>query len=283
MKKVVAFLLGVGLGLAAALTLAWGVLAPGPGDIVTEPSNLKPASKELYVVLVSMSYAQDGDLERAKARLALLNDPDLKSMLTRLAERYADELRPEARSLAKLAVAQGGDSPALRAYVPTATPTPTPSPTAILRSASTALATAQPSVTATRTPTRTPTPEPSATPLPRVAFRLFEQVRLTCAQEKTPRARILIYVQDASGQGIPGVKVRVQWNDGQDVFFTGLKGGDPGFADYDMQPGKSYSVLVLDGTSQVAFGLDTDLLEPECPNDGKEHFRAWRIVFRRSS
>ena len=119
----------------------------------------------------------------------------------------------------------------------------------------------------------------------RVTYRLFERVRLTCEQDKerTPRGRIMVYVQDANGVGLPGAKVRVQWNDGQDTFFTGLKGTDPGYTDFEMQPGMSYTVQILDGTSDVARDLDANALEPECPQDGKQHFRSWRIIFRRSS
>jgi hypothetical protein len=114
-----------------------------------------------------------------------------------------------------------------------------------------------------------------------VNFRLFEQVRVTCDQDRTPRPRLVIFVQDAAGKGLPGVKLRVQWNDGQDTFFTGLKGTDPGYAEYEIQTGRSYSVVIVDATSQVASGLDADAVNSDCPADGKEHFRAWRIIFRR--
>src|SRR5712691_8269851 len=119
MRRILAFLFGLGLGLVAALTLAWGVLTPASTEIITEPANLKTESKELYTVLVAVSYAQDGDLDRAQKRLALLKDTDLRGTLTQLAERYIDELKPEAqrRSVAKLAVALGADSAALRVYV----------------------------------------------------------------------------------------------------------------------------------------------------------------------
>ncbi|MEP7200232.1 MAG: hypothetical protein ABI874_10465, partial [Chloroflexota bacterium] len=254
------------------LTLAWSVLIPR--EVVGDPSALRVESKEQYILLTAMAFVQDKDFDRARVRLSALDDVGIRVTVTQLAERYITELRPEAqrRSLAKLAVALGADTPTLRVYIvtPTVTPTPRASPTAL--------------TTATRLPptiTATPTMPPTPVVAPRVTYRLFEQVRLTCDQDKTPRARIVVSVQDAVGKGLPGVKVRVQWSDGQDTFFTGLKGSDPGYAEYDMLPGTSYSVLVADGTSQIAFGLDTDQLSPECPADGKEHFRAWRVVFRR--
>jgi hypothetical protein len=38
---------------------------------------------------------------------------------------------------------------------------------------------------------------------------------------------------------------------------------------------------VVDGTSQTVLGLNADALDSNCPTDGKEHFRAWRVIFRR--
>jgi len=90
-----AFLFGVALGLTTALTIVWGVLTPEPTQIVADPSGLTTESKETYMLLVSMSYLADGDLERAKQRLVLLNDLDLQNTLAHLAERYILELRPE--------------------------------------------------------------------------------------------------------------------------------------------------------------------------------------------
>ncbi len=286
MKYVLAFLFGVALGLATALAIVWGLLTPEPTQIVTDPSGLTTESKEEYILLVSMTFVQDGDLERAKQRLVLLNDLNLQTTLARLAERYISDLRPEPqrRALAKMAVAMGADSAALRVYIITPTPTMTlpPTPTSPPTNTPEPLT---PTPTATLTPTPTSTRIPTATPTqaPRVTFRLFEQARVPCDQDKTGRAQLLIYVQDLAGKGIPGVKVRVQWGEGQDEFFTGLKGTDPGYADYDLLPAKSYSALVVDGTSQIAFNLDSDQLDPECPNDGKSHFRAWRVVFRRNN
>ncbi len=278
MTNVLGFLFGVGLGFGTALFLVWNALPPA--EVSSDPSALTTESKEVYILLVSMSYAHDGDLERAKARLALLREPEIRSVLARHAEQHIRELRPEAqtRSLAKMALVLGANSVALSVYAVSPTPTP------IARATERAIRVSKP-FAQTLLPIVIVNPAPTAEPATvasRVSFQLFEQVQLGCEQEKTPGARVLIYVQDANGQGLPGTKVRVQWNEGQDIFFTGLKNSDPGYADFDMQPGKSYSAMVMDGASQVAFGLDSDLLDPDCPADGKEHFRAWRVVFRRN-
>ena len=276
------FLVAAFAGLAAALTLTWGLLPDH--DVVGEPASLKPDAKEGYILLVSMTYAQDGDLEHAVQRLRLLHDPNPKETVRRLAEQYISQLRPEEqrRSLAKLALALGADSVALRIYAVSPTPTATPMWTATPRW------TATPAPTASALPvpaTRTPTPavEPTPLSLPRANYYLFEQVRVTCDQDLIPGRRLMIYVQDASGKGLPGVKVRVQWDDGQDLFFTGLQSADPGYAEYPVLPGKSYSVVVADDSSQVAFGLSSDGLDANCLTGAKDHFGAWRIIFRRLS
>ena len=278
-RKLALFAVGLALGIAGMLGYAWGLL---PVNVYGDPANLNANSKEDYILLTSMTYQQDGDLERARARLALLNDPGITTTVRSLAERYIATLRPEDQrsSLAKMALALGAESVTLRVYA--ITPTPTQTPTA----APTSRFSPTPSATQTVSPTfaprtATPIPTPTTTPLPRVNYRLFEQVRVSCDQDKAARPHIVIYVQDASGKGVPGVKVRVQWSDGQDTFFTGLKGTDPGYAEYDVLPGKSYSVVVVDSTSQVASGLDADALTPDCPSDAKDRFRAWRVIFRR--
>ena len=78
----------------------------------------------------------------------------------------------------------------------------------------------------------------------------------------------MIFIQDAAGNGLPGIRVRVQWGDGEDTFFTGLKGTDPGYADYEVQAGKSYSVSVVDGASQMALELNADALDSATPLPG---------------
>ena len=283
MIRIFGFLLGLALGIGTALYLMWGVLAST--EVVTAPSQLAIADQEVYLKLISMSYALDNDLSRARQRLDALQDPDIRATLTQLAERYIQAQKSDAqtRSIAKLALAVGGNSAALRVYAVTATPTRTPLPTPTGAPSATPSITPTPSVSPSPAPTQTPTTTP--TPVVRVNYRLYEKARVSCDQDKdrTLKTRIQVFVQDDKGAGLPGLRVRVQWNDGQDTVFTGLKSTDPGFTDFEMQPGKSYSVQVQDGTSEIARDLDAGTLEPECPSDGKLHFRAWRVIFRRSN
>jgi hypothetical protein len=279
LRHLVPLLVGFGAGLALALTLAWGIMTPA--QIVGSVESVRPQDKERYIVLVSMSYALNSDFDGAQRRLSLLKDRDVQGSLRSLAERYTSELRPVAQrsSLAKLAIALGADSVTLRVYISTTTPTPRPFADATPQSAAVSGTSAQASL-----PARPPNPTalPTARPTPtQLDFRLFERIRLTCQQDTGPKPHVAIFIQDAAGKGLPGVRVRIQWNDGEDTFFTGLKSADPGYAEYEVQAGKSYSVSVLDGTSQTVLGLNADALDSNCPTDGKEHFRAWRVIFRR--
>jgi hypothetical protein len=65
-----------------------------------------------------------------------------------------------------------------------------------------------------------------------------------------------ITVRDTGGLPMPGVEVSVSWNTGEDRLFTGFKPEiGNGYADFVMDAGLSYSVLVgrsLPATSGLA-------------------------------
>ncbi len=149
-----ALVLGIALGLAAGLAYSWGI--DPVRYINADPVDLHPAYKELWINLVAINYAMDGDLDRAVARLEGLQDPQIGQTVATLAQRYVNEGRPggQIRPLAQLADALGVRTPSLLLYLSPPSPTPTPIPTA----------TATPTLTAT--PTDTPTPSPTATATP---------------------------------------------------------------------------------------------------------------------
>ena len=176
--------------------------------------------------------------------------------------------------------------PASPSPSPTATPPPSPTSPPSFTPPPTATATPPPppSPTATFTPpppTDTPTPEetPEATPTEIVpAFRLIGVSQL-CGEEGKA-GRILIYVTDKWGRGVPNVRIWVKWEGGEDFFFTGLKPEKgPGYADFEMEEGETYNVTVEGG--EVAEGLEArPLSEEECP--GATWPRWWRLVFRKT-
>ena len=172
--------------------------------------------------------------------------------------------------------------------VPTTTPIPwtaTPAPPTYTPIA--AAPTNPPPPTDTPPPPATDTPTPTAVPpSPTVGsgaeYRVVEKYHLNC-EENHLNHHIFIYVKDASGQGIPGVRLRVWWPDGEEYIVTGLKPEiDPGFVDFAMYPGY-YNLAVADGYSETAEGLTTELGAEDCPSHGNDvHHHSWRVVFQRA-
>ena len=166
--------LALAIGLAAGLILAWAVWPArysGAGL-----ADLSPAEKEAYIVLVGAAYEKECDLDRAQERLERLQAPNMAQWLAELAETYvADGRDPrETRYLVGLANAYGMASPALLAYVSTATPVPiptlppTPIPTDMAIPGAERSGTPLPTATSTPIPPPTDIP-PTDTPLPPTA------------------------------------------------------------------------------------------------------------------
>lgn len=270
------FLIGLGLGLALGLGVTWGLWPVQYYD--TDPVDLKREHQNEYILLVSQAYAVDGDLTRARARLAYLKDSDIGQRVADLAELYIKNQGDltARRSLARLADALGRRTPAMLVYLaaPTASPTASPSPVVTFSPT--------PSVTPwpTLQPTATPTVPPTVTPTPGLQFHLLEKRHLTCQEGED---RLLIYVRDAKGRGIPNVQLQVEGPEKVEVFYTGLKPDkDPGYADYTMSRGAhSYTVVVTDGPSEIATGLSAQPPAVECPGGKWQQGHAWLIVFER--
>lgn len=268
-----ALFVGVAIGLGAGLLLTWVVWPVQYYD--TDPVDLRPEHKEDYIVLVGAAYAVDGDLARAKARLRKLEEKDIGPVVAGLAERYFREGRDaeETRGLAKLADALGVRTGAMLVYI--ATPTPLPTPTS--EGLSVALGPPPPMVP---TPTSPATAGPPGTTItPGSVFHLLEKRRFC---EDQGGGRILVYVRDEEGQGLPNVKITISWPEGQDEFFTGLKPEeDSGFADFEMQQGIVYNVAIA-GAEGVE-GINTEFSAADCPNTEQPVPSSWQLVFQRGS
>lgn len=268
----IALLGGVPIGLALGLLLTWVVWPMQYYD--TDPVDLRPEHKEDYIVLVGAAYAVDGDLARAEARLAKLEEKDIGSVVAGLAERYLREGRgvEETRGLAKLADAFGVSTSAMLVYIATPTPLPTFTPE-------------EPSIALGPPPPMVPTPTPPATAgppgpttTPGAVFHLLEKRRFC---EEQGGGRILVYVRDEEEQGLPNVRITISWPEGKDEFFTGLKPEeDPGYADFAMQQGMMYN-LTMTGAEGLE-GLNTEFSAADCPNSEQPVPSSWRLVFQRS-
>jgi hypothetical protein len=85
----------------------------------------------------------------------------------------------------------------------------------------------------------------------------------------------MVTVLDAEGQQMPNIEILVRWAEESDRFFTGLKPEiGPGYADFALQKGQSYQVVVIGADSEVA----TDIVADLCEQQG--HLASWQVVFQ---
>lgn len=153
-------------------------------------------------------------------------------------------------------------------------------PTAAATQNQTAAVGATRTATATRTPgpTSTPLPTRTSTPTPGAPFVLDRQ-ELVCdpdLEQASEQGLIQVQVYDSAGQPVPGVEAIINWEGGENHFFTGLKPEiNPGYADFSMQPEIVYSLRLAEGGQIIP-----DLTAPECErSSGERYWGAWRLVF----
>lgn len=242
-------LIGLVIGLAGSLYYAWIVSPVVYTDAV--PARFSDEFKREYIVLVSQSYALTGNWEQAEQRLQALNDPEPAELVAALLDEAIRSGEPNRviRNLAVVAQQLGVENTAVSRFGPDtgATVTPTPTPTPVPPEA-TITATATPRPTNTPFPTSTATSRPSPTAQPN--YRLLDQQRV-CTDEDA--LRIEVVTLDAFLNPLPGVQVQVEWQGGQDRFFTGFKPDiGPGYGDFTMSPEVSYTVFLADGSTEVS-------------------------------
>jgi hypothetical protein len=263
---------GLLLGLALGVGYAWVIR---PADFRgAEPAALQPIYRGEYILLIATAYQASGDLERARTRLELF--PELSpEVLSSLAQQVvaAHGSEEAARGLARLSVALLEQTPT--AAVPTATlylsptvrRTPTDNPTLAL--------------TMPVLPTATPKPTQSFSPTPLPGFVLVTREQVCNEQILQPLIQVI--VRKADGKGVPGIEIRIQWEGGGSRFVTGMKPElSPGYADYEIEPGKNYQITLGDGLTVVR-----DLIAPTCPGStavagggpSGTFVGSWRLVF----
>jgi hypothetical protein len=242
----IALILGFGLG----LTYAW-VISPVQ-YVDASPLALRDDFKDHFRSAIAAAFASNSDLERARARLSLLGDPDPAQALTAQAQRMlaTGDSFETVQQVALLASAlQGGAV----ANPPTELLTNSPEPT----EQTIALETSTPDVsqptievesTSTSIPVLTPTLRPTRTPTPTLGapYQLVGQD--TVCDPVLADGLLQIVVINATRRQIPGVEIIVTWSGGEEHIFTGLKPElGHGFADYLMKPDVTYSIRMADG------------------------------------
>jgi hypothetical protein len=85
----------------------------------TDVSHLAPVYRDEYVLMVGETYALDGDLDAARARLALLGLPDPGAQVADAAQDALSRGAPrlDVQALARLAAALGVQREALAPYL----------------------------------------------------------------------------------------------------------------------------------------------------------------------
>lgn len=277
-----ALLAGFGLG----LTYAW-VIAP-IRYVDTSPNTLRADFKDQFRAAIAASYAATGNLNRAKARLALLGDSDPAQELTAQAQRMLaqGEAFDKIQQLASLAtdlqtgIAQIPLSPTASPPAFTITPNiPTPTAPGTSATFGSSTPTFEPTATPLDTPVilDTPTPRPTHTPIP-TAGPPFQVTRndQVCNPNLTD-GLMQISVLDNRGHQMPGVEIILTWNGGEEHFFTGLKPEIAnGYADYIMQSGVVYTVRVGESGTPVS-----DLTAPACPDsNGGTYTGGLKLTFQ---
>jgi hypothetical protein len=276
----VALFAGFGIGLA----YAWAFSPVAYVD--AEPRALRADFKDDFRAAIAAAYGANADLERARARLALLGDPDPYQALTAQAQRMlaAGESAESVQQVALLASALQGVQPV--AAEPSATepaalatgteptgqttntetiPVESAGPTTITEPTGTPV----PLLTATPRPTRTATPTLGA------PYQLVGQD--TVCDPELEENLLQVVVTDLSRKQIPGAEIIITWNSGEEHIFTGLKPElGHGYADFVMTSGVSYSVRMADGGAPAA-----EISAPDCTTtDGEAYTGGIRLTFQ---
>jgi hypothetical protein len=275
-------ILGLVIGISGGLIYTWN-LAP-VSEFDTAPWQLNKEHKDGFVVAVILNWSYDGDLSNAVNRLLELrlegDDPiqQVADVACQLASSgYVDStsgLRA-IRTLIQFYELQGRTgcagtlipNPTSQGQITIIPPTSTP--------------------TLAPPPTKTPTPQPAdsgrpsptspviivPTTPPQGDFRVA-RVETFCDAELS--GVIEVRVREASGNPLPGMRIRVRWDTGEDLFTTGLKperGQD--YADFQMEAGKGYTVE-MPGRSNPTQSLNAT---PCATDAGQEAITSFRVVF----
>jgi hypothetical protein len=271
MKAVLLALVALAAGAGLGLLYSWVISPVEYTD--TGPNTLRADYQATYVHWAARALAVDGNLGRARTRLALLGWADPAQNAAALASQLqAQGAAPEqVAALRELAAALGGPAPATPAAgtavaavsvtpaPPTATTTPPPPTNTVV-----------PSITPQLLPTRTPTATPQG------AFD-FKGRQLVC-DPALGEPLIQVMTENAGTVPVPGVEVVVTWEGGFDHFYTGLKPDQgPGYGDFTMTPGTEYTVHLAESPSLTVEGITVE----NCGDgEGGTYPGSWLLVFR---
>ena len=278
------FTLLVGFGLG--LTYSWVI---SPLQVVdASPVALRADFKDSYRAAIAAAYAATGDLPRAQSRLSLLKDTNGVEALNAQAQRMlaSGDSAGQADQVAALALAlkEGPADVSSLTSVPatevvsniqitsTATFPPPPPDVPIILTETQTLVAAETQSTPVAS---TPRPTHTAVPTLGAPFRLSGQEDV--CDPNLPDGLLQVIVLSSNRRQMPGMKILITWDGGEEQFFTGLKPElGNGYADYVMTPNVSYTIQLAVG-SDIAIGVIT----PTCQtSSGETFFGGIKLTFQ---
>jgi hypothetical protein len=265
------FLLGL---IGGSVFSIW--LWPVPYDFAL-PSDLNTASKDAYRLLIARTFYADGDSGRALPRLALLKDTKVEDVLgTQAQVALGRNNDVDSGALARLAMSLSpANQPETAATDSTPQDTPgtfeatvngtpagdsavTPSPEVTSESGTPVPTISSLKIPAADIPRATPTMFPTLS-----APYILKERAADCGRSLRP-GLLQIWVENATGLAMPGVRIQVNWKDGEETFYTGLKPDmNAGYADFEMAAGTVYSLRVGENGETIT-GLGT----ADCTGEG---------------
>jgi hypothetical protein len=279
-----AFLIGLGLG----IVYSW-MIAPR-GATNTKPTILRADFKDQYRSAIAAAFAATGNLPRARARLALLGDSDSVSALDSQAQRMiasgtggasgeftqADQLAALALALKNGYASSSVPSPTSENILVEASETLPPTPqdlpfqfteTPAIGETS-GIQTVETQITETASVVINPTARPTRTPIPTIGVPFALAAQDTVCDSNLPDGLLQVFVFNLAHRQVPGAKIIITWESGEDAFFTGFKPEvGNGYADYVMSPNINYTLRLAIG-SDIATGL----IAPTCQTSSGEAF-----------
>ena len=270
-------LLALLAGFGAGLLYSWMI---SPLQVIdTNPAALRDDFKDDYRAAIAAAYAATDNLPRARARLSLLNDSNSVEILNAQAQhmRASGDSSQQAEQVAALAIALDEQ---------TVAESPSQEPTTEIvdnanASSSATLPASPPDATFVLTETEVPTeivgtqpfvitstPRPTRTAIPTLAapFKLTDQEDV--CDSNLPDGLLQVLVLNSNRRQMPGMKIAITWDGGDEQFFTGLKPElGNGYADYIMTSNTTYTVQLAIG-SDVATGITI----PTCQAATGENF-----------
>jgi hypothetical protein len=252
------FVIGVGLGLG----IAWGIMPVRLVD--TSPGTMRQMDKDQYRLLIAEDYLVTGDLDRAKARLELLDADGQKVAVIDQINRKVWKNEGEQIALTTL------QSALTKNLSDHTQPTSITSAKMLEVNAGTAtmpmFAAAQSS---TVNPVKTLTLFTTITPR---VFKILSRTPVCETDQNQPLLKIIIV--DNSGKPLNGIVIIVNSPESTERIITGLKPENPaGFADYLMDAGVAYSLKI-----EGAGGVTETFTTAECTSPNGETFAGGWLV-----